>query len=62
MDPRFEEYLKDKNYKEENGLIYKLIKGSYKLLIPKEPDILLEVLHENHDVSISGHLGIDKTL
>ena len=29
-------------------------------MIPKESDIVLEVLHENHDANISGHLGIDK--
>ena len=41
-DPNFQYYLDNKDcYKEENRLIYKKIKGEFKLLVPKDPSIIL---------------------
>ena len=51
---------------EQTAAKYQLVDGLYyhksRLVIPAEPALREQLLHEHHDVATAGHLGVDKTL
>jgi hypothetical protein len=49
-----------RNFELDNERIY--LKKDHRLVIPKDNQMRTTILLEHHDIDISGHLGIDKTL
>jgi hypothetical protein len=47
---------------DEDGLIYDIRDTEPRLCIPDYDSLRLEIMQDNHDAKIAGHLGVDKTV
>jgi hypothetical protein len=47
---------------DEDGLIYEIRNTEPRLCIPNYDSLQLEIMRDNHDTKIAGHLGVEKTI
>jgi hypothetical protein len=47
---------------DEDGLVYEIRDTEPRLCIPKDGSLRLEIMRDNHDSKIAGHLGVEKTI